>query len=272
MPECLGDGLQKESSTCHVSKNFSFTSTVGKRKHDLCGVIFFHFILVPGIITSFSFRSSKGCHQSNMVVETYRPSLTPPCSPSVPRTPFSWRQAHSGWVSGAKSTFMSSPRVVMERICNIITSVLVRAKSFIIRHCRKRAISPSRKERQSFSGRRGRGNSQDCLALLLHFVVAMLPWMGGEQNCLRSKRGEQLMSPDCAKNTPGNTHTQNSAKINQSYLLAFICSLQEAFHISVVLFPLKQPHGTRFHLLKFSGKAKGRDILATILVNFKGSP
>lgn len=77
------------------------------------------------------------------------------------------------------SVCMSSPRVVMERTCNIITSVLVQAKSFIIRHCRKRAISPLRKERQSFSGRRGRGNSQDCLALLLHFVVAMLPWMGG---------------------------------------------------------------------------------------------
>lgn len=108
MPECLGDALQRESYTCHVSKHFSLTSTAGKRKHHLCGEIFFPFILVPGIITSFSFRSSKGCHQSNMVVETCRPSPTPPCSPSVPRTSFSWRQAHSGWVSGAKSTFCNS--------------------------------------------------------------------------------------------------------------------------------------------------------------------
>lgn len=107
----------RESYTSHVSKNFSFTSTVSKRKHHLHGEIFFHFILVPGTTTSFNFSSIKVT--GNMVVEACWPSLTPSYSPSsVPRTPFSWRRTYSGWVIGAKATFWNSSNLFdLEQRC-----------------------------------------------------------------------------------------------------------------------------------------------------------
>ena len=48
-----------------------------------------------------------------------------------------------------------------------------------------------------------------------------------------------------------------SAKINQSYLLAFVCSFQEVFHISIALFLLKHLPGTQISPSQVCREGKG---------------
>lgn len=133
---------------------------------------------------------------------------------------------------------------------------LFEQKTFIIIHVRKRAISPLRKE--------------SCSVLPFWKAMLLVDGKWGRAT-LRAREINSWCLQSMLNIVLHKAHIRMPAQVNQRYLIAFLWILREPFLVFVILCSQKHPPALRFHFYKFSGKAKGCDMLTAILVNFKGS-